>query len=134
MIAFALVGVWTSQWLGYIWTESLVFGTTFKDYYGVNLLAVALWIPSLVVFVIFGAAFAASAKITRKYYWPLGLGIIASAYWFSLTEIVFAKEPSLIDLAWSYSGVFVPIPGSVLGSWMYRRAMESLNPEGESNR
>ena len=132
MIVFALVGVWISVWLGYVWTENVISSITFKEHYGVNLLAIALWLPSLFVFLLLGAAFTKLAKVTNQYYWPLGLGVLASAYSFSIRKVIFAEEPSLVDLAWSYSEVVIPVFASMLGWWVYRRANKSLQPTAKS--
>jgi hypothetical protein len=132
MIIFALGGVWISVWLGYIWTENVISGLTFKEYFGINLLAVTLWIPSLIVFLILGAVFTKLTKVTNKYYWPLGLGVLASAYWFSMRKVIFIEKPSILDLTWGYSEVFIPIIASLLGWWVYRRASKSLQPTAQS--
>lgn len=132
LIGFAFAGVWLSVWLGYIWTEKVLSGITFREYYGINLLAIALWPPSLLVFLVIGAAFTNLAKVTDLYYWPLGLGVVASTYAFSIRTVIFADEPSMVDLGWSYSEMFIPIVATMLGWWVYRRANKSLQPTAES--
>jgi hypothetical protein len=128
MVLFAIGGVWLSVGLIYIWTAVVISGMIFKDYYGLRLLIIALWIPSLFVFLALGASFTALAKTIDHCYWALGLGALASVYWLNIRRVTFAEPPSTADLLWSYSQVFVPFFASMLGWWGYGRAKKLLRP------
>lgn len=129
MIMLAALGIWLSAALDHVWWESMISGVTFDEPYGINLLTIVGWVPSLLVFACLGAAFARFAEPATTVRWSAGLGALGSTYWFYSSQLLFPEGPAIIDVAWAYSQGLVPIYSSVIGWWLLRRANKSLNQD-----
>lgn len=132
MIILAALGVWLSAELDHIWWENMMSGVTFGEPYGMNLLTIVGWVPSLLVFACLGAAFARLAEPTTTVRWAAGLGALGSAYRFCSSQLLFPEGPAIIDAAWAYSQYLVPLFASVIGWWLLRRANKAPHPTPKS--
>jgi hypothetical protein len=124
----AALGVWLSAALDHMWWGSMISGVTLGEPYGINLLTIVGWVPSLLVFACLGAAFAKFANPATTVRWAAGLGALVSASWFLSTQVVFLERAAIIDSAWAYSPGFVPLAASVVGWWLVRRANTAPHP------
>lgn len=131
MTMLAALGVWLSAVLDHMWWESVISGVTFGKPYGIYLLSIVGWVPSLLVFACLGASFARFADPATTVRWAAGLGALGSAYWFFSSQVVFPERPAIIDSAWAYSPGVVPLAASVVGWWLVRRASKGPHPAPE---
>ena len=128
MIMLAALGILLSSELDHVWWASVMAGVTFGEPYGINLLVIAGWVPSLLVFACLGAALARFTDRSTTVQWAAGLGVLGSAYWFHSSQLLFPEGPAIIDVAWAYSQGLVPIFASVIGWWLLRRANKAPHP------
>jgi hypothetical protein len=128
MIVLAALGIWLSATLDHMWWESVISGVTFGEPYGIDLLTIVGWVPSLLVFACLGAAFARVVEPATTVRWTAGLGALGSAYWFYSSQLYFPESPATIDVAWAYSQGLVPLFASVIGWWLMRRANKAPHP------
>ena len=132
MIMLAALGVWLSAVLDHMWWETVISGVMFGEPYGIDLLSIVGWVPSLLVFACLGASFAKFSDPATTVRWAAGLGALGSAYWFFSNQVVFPERPAIIDSAWAYSPGVVPLAASVVGWWLVRRANKAPHPTPEN--
>lgn len=128
MIVLSAIGMWLSMELDHIWWERVMSGASYNEPYGISLVSVIGWIPSLFVFICLGAVLAKLAEPSASIWWAVGLGVLGSTFWFFATQFVFPADPALVDIVWAYSPGIVPILASVIGWWMLRRANTAPHP------
>ena len=89
-----------------------------------------MWLPAIVIFFTVGVILKKVLKETNNYIWPFSLGVISSLIWLSYRKTLFIEEPSILDIIWVYSELFIPVVGCILGWLIYKTANKSLNQIG----
>ena len=120
----SLLGTISSLWLGYVWTNSVLSNFTFSDHYGLNTLAMVIWLPTIVVFLVIGALLKRLFRETGNYGWPFCLGLVSALFWLSLTKTSFVDEPSVADVLWVYSEPVMPLVACMLG-WLIAKTVSN---------
>ena len=99
---------------------------TFGEYFGIDLLTVAGWAPSLLVFLLAAAAYTKLTRTVASFHWSLGLGVLGAIGWLMTIQVMFVATPSIAEVAWAYSLSAMPIVGSILGWWLVKALTKSV--------
>ena len=127
--ALSLLGTFSSMWLGHVWTNSVLSNFTFSDHYGLNTLAMAMWLPTIVIFLVIGAVQKRLFRYTGNYGWPFSLGVVSALIWLSLRKTIFVEEPSVADVLWAYSELVMPVVACMLGWLIVKTANKSFSTD-----
>jgi hypothetical protein len=128
-VALSFLGTFISMWIRPVWTNSVLSNFTFSEYHGLNTLMMAIWLPTIIVFMIIGAVLKFLLRNTENYVWPFSLGGSSALIWLYLRTTIFVKEPSFVDVLWAYSELAMPIVGCVLGWLICKTANKSFSSD-----
>ncbi len=109
------------------WFETFLAGRTFSVPFGwVQTPFIIKWIPSLIVFALFGYIVGRLIQSRVRAFWPIAFGVLCTAVWILTSRIGFAEGAGVIDYVWGYSRYLMPPLGSLLGGLVAMKVSSRL--------
>jgi len=100
MLGFSVFTVRTLSWE---WTVRFVFDRSFSIYWGfLEPMYLLMWVPKVILFLIFGFSVYLLVRSRYPIYWSLGLGFAASAIFWLQTKSFFTKDAAIINYVYHY--------------------------------
>ena len=127
VILLAFLALNLDSYFRIAWFEAFIDSRTFSVPFGwIQTPFIINWIPSLLVFALFGHIVGRLIQSRARFFWPIAFGVLCTAVWMLTSRIGFAEGAGVIDYVWGYSRYVMPPIGSLLGGLVAMKVSSRL--------
>jgi hypothetical protein len=134
LVILCYIAIFITPYYKWMWFDNFINNRPFPGLGFIDLISILSWVPTIIIFTMFGFFIYLLVDSKHQLYWSLSLGICSSLYKLFFTFVRFSEHTEIISYVYYYLEYFIIPMAALLGGWFasLKRKLTSRKPNTQS--